>query len=510
MKKALAFMLMLMLVFASVSALAEYDEQVFFTVCTTKTLAAGDYNSDGLAQYIAEKFNVDWEVWPVASDSHDEKVRVWINSESMPTIATWSDWSYAEYADYVDQGLLRALPEGWEEKYPNLAHMQEVSTLADMAKIDGTTYAIANSTFGVFCQPKVITNHETCYYRKDYATALGYEFGDTVTFSEFKAFLKDCVDNDMSGTGETYGLVAYPVYMNSFFFDNAGIDVDSWYDGEGSMVWGPLDDGALECLEMEREWYQEGLLYPDYYLLASNEVQSYYDLGKAAAIFTTGPVSEHVLCVNGLTENGYDPEECYGCVLVTPDDGVAHSIETTNFWTIIVFNPDTDDETMDRVLSLMDWLATEEGVYTCQMGVKGVEWDFDENGKAYFLDAALNEDGSVKSQYDRNPSYGIWRQLAILSDDFNFVSPAYPTWVQDSCMNCYNVKGEAEVLPISFNYKFFTGESKNVFSVDVNAAITEIVLGNQDIETAWNKFIDDNRGMWEPLMNDMNAEYYAD
>ena len=71
------------------------------------------------------------------------------------------------------------------------------------------------------------------------------------------------------------------------------------------------------------------------------------------------------------------------------------------------------------------------------------------------------------------------------------------------------MKGEAEVLPISFNYKFFTGESKNVFSVDVAAAITNIVVGNDDIETTWQKFIDDNRGMWEPLMNDMNAEYYG-
>ncbi|MBR2664435.1 MAG: hypothetical protein IKE25_12020, partial [Clostridia bacterium] len=82
MKKFLILLLAAMMIFSCVSAYAEYEKPVFFTVCTTKTESAGDYNSDGLAQYFKEKFNIDYEVWPIAADSHDEKVRVWVNSDS--------------------------------------------------------------------------------------------------------------------------------------------------------------------------------------------------------------------------------------------------------------------------------------------------------------------------------------------------------------------------------------------------------------------------------------------
>ena len=66
MKKIVALVLAVMLLLSAASALAEFDQKVFFTVSTHQTQAAGDYNSDKLAKYVQEKFNVDYEVWPVA------------------------------------------------------------------------------------------------------------------------------------------------------------------------------------------------------------------------------------------------------------------------------------------------------------------------------------------------------------------------------------------------------------------------------------------------------------
>ncbi len=509
MKKLFAFLLITALLISCTGAMAEYDEPVFFTVCTSKTEAAGDYNSDGLAQYMKEKFNIDYEVWPVASDSHDEKVRVWINSEAMPTMTSWLSWNYSEYLDYVDQGLLGGLPDGWEEKYPNLLHMIEMTGLKDALTVDGTIYAIPNAVFGVFLNMENITSHATTWYRKDWAKELGYEFGDTTTLSEFKAFLKECIDKDMSGTGKTFGLVANTNYTNSFFFDAIGLDYDGWMKGEDGMIWAPTMEGYTDMLATMREWYKEGLLHPDYYSIPSGEVRDYLATGQCAAMEQDGPVSAHVSLVNAYKDNGLDPDEVFACTLITGDDGVAHSIETTNFWTIIIFNPETDDVTMDRCLALIDYLCSEEGIITCQMGVPGVEWDYDENGELMYYDVVKAEDGSIKTMYDRNPSYRVWRQLGMLSDDFNFVSPAYPSWIQDACMHCYDVKSEAEVLPYNFDYFLYSSETKNVYSVDISGAVTGIVIGDDDIETAWQKFIDDNVGMWKPLLDELNEEYYG-
>ena len=508
MKKIVALVLAVMLLLSAASALAEFDQKVSFTVCTSQTQAAGDYNSDKLAKYVQEKFNVDYEVWPIAYDSQNEKVRVWINSESMPSLNAWIDWNISEYSEYVDQGLLGALPEGWEQDYPNLHRMIEKTGLMDKLTIDGKLYAVPNAVFGVFLDMDPITNHSTTWYRADWAEQLGYHFGDTATFAEFRKYLEDCIANNMSGMDATYGLVGTSDYVNSFFFDATGVDYDGFMETEDGMVWGPTLEEIPETIKMIRDWYQSGLIYPDYYLLSSTDAPEYFYVGNCAALRKDGPVSSHVGVAEGLEENGIDPSVAKP-ILLTGDDGVVHAQETTNYWTVIIFNPENDAETMARLCSMIDWLYSEEGILCCQMGVPGVEWDYDAEGKPYYLDAAIGEDGKVISQWDRNPSYRIWRQLGMLSDDFNFVSPAYDPALQEQCKHCYEVKAAGDVLPYNYDYAFYSSETKNVYSVDIKSGVTEVVIGTDDVDKAWQKFIDDNRGMWEPLLHELNAEYFG-
>ena len=65
------------------------------------------------------------------------------------------------------------------------------------------------------------------------------------------------------------------------------------------------------------------------------------------------------------------------------------------------------------------------------------------------------------------------------------------------------------MLPYNYDYFLYSSETKNVYSVDIAGAVTAIVIGDEDIETAWNKFIDDNAGMWKPLLEELNAEYFG-
>lgn len=508
MKKLIALLVVAIMALSCMGAFAEYDTPVSFTVCTTQTQAAGDYSSDPLARYVQEKFNVNYEVWPIAFDSQDEKVRVWINSESMPTMTTWMNWGYSEYLDYVDQGLLGALPEGWEMDYPNLYKMIEASGIMDYLTVDGEIYAIPHSVFANFCDIDTYTSHNMVFYRKDWANQLGYEFGDTATMSEFKAFLQECIEKDMSGTGATQGLVATKDYLNNLFMNMTGIDYDGFVEEADHMEWGPNYQVVADQIGVMRQWYQDGVIHPDYYLLATTEANEYFNIGGCAAIYRDGVVGAYYECIDELKENGIENSEV-APVMLTADDGVLRTLECTNYWSITVFNPENDAETMARVLALTDWLCSAEGQIICQMGVPGVEWDYDAEGNPAYLEAALDENGEVVSQWDRNTSFRIWRQLGILSDDFNFVSPFYPAEIQEQILNLYNVRAEGEVIPYNFNYGFFASETKNIYSVDILGAVTELVIGDADIATAWQQFIDNNSGMWKPLLDELNAEYFG-
>ena len=95
MKKILALLLCLMLI-GTVSALAEYDTHVNFTINAGHTNAAMDYNSDNLYKLVSEKFNFDYEVFPVSKDAQDDKIRIWINGGTMPDSVTWRNFNYQE------------------------------------------------------------------------------------------------------------------------------------------------------------------------------------------------------------------------------------------------------------------------------------------------------------------------------------------------------------------------------------------------------------------------------
>ena len=81
--------------------------------------------------------------------------------------------------------------------------------------------------------------------------------------------------------------------------------------------------------------------------------------------------------------------------------------------------------------------------------------------------------------------------------------------LQEQCKHSYELKAAGEVLPYNYDYAFYSSETKNIYSVDIKSGVTEIVIGTGDVDEAWQKFIDDNRGMWEPLLNELNAEYFG-
>ena len=81
-----------------------------------------------LYKLVSEKFNFDYEVYPVSKDAQDEKIRTWINGGTMPDTVTWRNFKYQEYVTYAEQGLIAPIPEDWGTKYPNLYDMMK-STL---------------------------------------------------------------------------------------------------------------------------------------------------------------------------------------------------------------------------------------------------------------------------------------------------------------------------------------------------------------------------------------------
>ena len=76
-------------------------------------------------------------------------------------------------------------------------------------------------------------------------------------------------------------------------------------------------------------------------------------------------------------------------------------------------------------------------------------------------------------------------------------------------MALYKARAEhGAYIPLDVDYMFFTSEAKSQYSVSIDDEIMRLILDSSvDIDTEWAKFIEDNRALWEPVVNDLNAAF---
>ncbi len=514
MKKILAIALAAVLLLSTCAALAEYDKHVTFTVNGTHTNSTMDYNHDALYDYIAGMFNFDYEIYPVSKDAQSEKIRTWVNGGTMPDLITWRDFAYQEYVDYASNGLLAALPDDWMEKYPNL-YEQMIGCMGEEQfkkfEVDGQYYGIAHARNYRFNPVDKLVDHISVYYRKDWAKALGMEIGEVITQSQLKDYLKGCVEKDLAGNGNTIGLCEEPGRLATFFTMFSDVDYQKFYKTDDGYAWGFADPTVLAAAQLANEWYQEGLIDPDFYLYKSADAITKFSTGAAAMMFGNCQASSYLGYKQQFDQGtGLNSDECVGIATIATDDGVTRAIECLNWWSVSMFAPETDPEVLDRILTAMDYCATKEGQVACNMGIPGKDWEFDENGDVKIL-MPQNEDGSYPNIVDIYNSYSVFRTWALNADDFLFINPTYDKEVViDPILSFYQFRTKGYVIPLDVDYEFFSSENKANYSLSLKDEFAKLVIGAPaDVETEWNSYIEANVNIWQPVIDDLDAEFFG-
>ena len=512
MKKYLAILLAALLAFSAFGAIAEgdYSEHVSFTGSGLAELSDdGDYTSDAVYQYMTDKFNFDYELYALTWANWSEKNRIWISTNDMPDFTFW-DINYSEYLDYIDQGLIRALPDGWEERFPNLKSAVDATGIGEKIKVDGKTYMIPKVTFFAFIDFDASVSTQGLFYRKDWLEQLGMEpFGTSVTMDQVIAFAKAAIEADLAGTGNTIGITSDTVKLTNEIMNLNSVGYDQFVKKDGKYVWGPTMDSVVDSIEYYRELYQSGIFDPDFYLYNSKEHRNVFTAGNAAMMLCEGSVDNVVSRINefGAANEG-DPYDKIGFTTILGSDGKWHGMASGNFWAASIFNPELDDVTMERILAIFDFLCTKEGQELVSLGIKDKDWTVDESGN-YVLLREKDADGNyphIKTVY---PSICFWFTLVVLPDAFAFDNPGNDMRARQTVLDMYDTKLSGQgYIPFDADYKFYTSDAKATYSVDVNSEIVRLVLdGDANIAEEWAKFIEKNSGMWKPLLDELNENF---
>lgn len=495
-----------------------YEEKISFTMTNWYSMinanAGFDLEEDAYVQWVLDKFNVEIDAWALPSSSDSlSTTRLWLNAGTVPEcFLINTTMPMTELRQYIDMGMLKPLPENWKEQWPNLAAMTESTGYLEAATIDGITYAIPHAVFYGYDEFDPLPEHKSIHFRKDWAEKVGMaDFGadGTIKMSELAEYLTKVKDAGLCSKPYLAGTIsnALPLFKlaNGMTNDSDFVKTDSGY------VWQPATEEYVQVIKQVDEWYDKGLLDPDAYVTDSDTAFEEYKNGLSPAIYLSGNVGVyHDMLNDVLKRSGYLPSnseeraklcDVYGMAAIESEDGTVYTNATKNYYTMHAFSPNCPDATMVRILDMMDYFCSPEGLVGAINGIPGTDWEFDENGNFVIL----NEELGAGEYASPSRYFAVW---GTADDSISFLpgSCGYHEKEQELVRNMYKVKENGVVFPIDMNIELLDTDAKNNYSAGVASKVTSIVISSTDIDADWAAYVEEYRSMYEPVLEDLNNQ----
>jgi putative aldouronate transport system substrate-binding protein len=488
-----------------------YDENMTISWASVMVKEGTDYNADEFTKQWCEKFNIKWDMIPLTWDNWAEKLRIWINSEDMPDIATW-DYKHGEFATYVEQELVKKLPDDWKARWPNVSKAYDATVIgAQLDKMFGGTYCLPKPRFAMNKPSEILPDHMSLYMRKDWMEAAGAEIKDAYTIDELLQIARLIKEKDPGKLGNKLvpievrtGNMALLFTYASYAYNRSPAD---FYRGEdGKYKWGPADPQTLEGLKLYQNAYREGLLHKEFYTLKQNEdLEDYYVAGTAAITCEGGLGYYQNLYGKELQRNlGLDPNKAMHIATILGNDGKYYSPEVINFWTANIFSPSIEDKKLERIMDIFDYSASEDGQLSLRLGIKDKDWEKDANGD---IISKLPAGESVDTVYDS--IMPLYINMLILSDDFDMINPSYDQSYRDRTKRLYALRtansDASTLVPTDWTAYFQDSPSRRKVAFDYANEYAQLILKDGDLEANWKAWVKDRMQLVEPVLKELDA-----
>lgn len=491
----------------------DYSEHYTYSYASTQITESTDYNSpdDAMTQYWQQKYNFDWDIFSISSDKWDQTVNTWVYAEDLPDITIF-DYKHPQMMDWVDQGLVFEFPKGWQERWPNVAKVQEYGGLQPIfEEMTGSTYFLARTNYATNlpCTPGINPTNMMVYIRKDWAEAVGVEIKDYYTVDEIMEYARLVKEKDPGNVGKDL----VPLGLSSSNCYNVFVSSESTYvssnyylyrDDSNNFHWGLADEDTLDGLKLWRQAFDEGLLNKEFYSYSGSEdVEDFYVRGVSGLMWYQGGARYQQDVANRMNDNlGLDYSETVHQCFIIGNDGEYHSAPRGNFWGVIMFNPDIPIEKWERYMDMLDESCSAEGQRLIRMGFEGTDWKYDSNGEMISL---IPDGKDARSKY---PSiYPVYHQWCMLSDDFVLINPNYPKEYRDLTIHMYKLKEElgknGTCPPIDYGIYLYSSDATAALSFEYETDFANIVVNGEDVETAWKAWLDSWAYLMDPVLKEL-------
>ena len=242
------------------------------------------------------------------------------------------------------------------------------------------------------------------------------------------------------------------------------------------------------------------------------DVNLFMQTGRVGIIFDGAPTASVQHIHQDFTDFlGINADDALGLATLLGADGLYHQRDLINYWGAVCFSPQADQAVVDRWLDLMDFTASREGYPGTQMGIKGIDWDWEGTTLVSFNPPDVRLPGSD----GKYPSLGHVLGSSILWDDLAFDNPNIDIKYRNMSRVLYTERFQTSDR-VSFPYAnwdlwmFDTPEYRRAQGIDYSTELANLVVNStsmEDLIANYHAWIDSQMAIIQPVLNQLNAAF---
>ncbi|MCR5254897.1 MAG: extracellular solute-binding protein [Acetatifactor sp.] len=445
-----------------------------------------DYNENKFFQELEKRTNVHIEFMCPAIGEEPTAYNLMIASDELPDIIAHNGYHYADGLDAaVDDGYYLDLTpylDTYLSNYNKLRLKSDFfakSTVTDKGRVVGF--------YQIFSEPQ--PPYKGLQIRKDWLDDLGLDV--PVTFDDWEEMLVAFRDKKNAYSPLSIGSLGYNMDSNSM---SAGYNVlNGFMNVNGTVKYGPIEDGWRKYLTKMNDWYNKKLIDPDFMtgggympdmsIITSGQCGAWDSMYTMPALYEASSDDKNmqIIPVASPVENVGDE------VHVRLADSIIHAYCTIS----------ADSENAELAMKWLDYMCTEEGSLLANYGVEHESFEFDSNGKPQFTELVTNNpDGYSFAQcmtyYALPPS--------LIGGDYDWTRELSSVPEEDVVsMDVWGAVSDDYNMPAGISYT--SDEAKELGEIvnNINTYITEktsqFITGVADINTEWDTYVNDIKAM---------------
>lgn len=486
-----------------------FDERLEITIGTIASVTV----DNSLFDYIEEKFNVDITYYMLDYNAWSDQVNGMINGGDMIDCLEWDLRPHlsALYQDHIVGEILKPLPSDLRY-FPNIKSALEKMPVLDFlkGKNDGKLYCMPLQHGIEDSEDGVLVSDMHYIYRRDWAKQAGlYKEGDKYTFAEMEQLLqafKAKSENIKPFADVTWGIGS----LVNYFVTQSGPFVK---DSSGKYVWKYSQQSFMTGLNKVKQMLEDGYYNVDFYTNTESDLFNDYKGNRIGIYYNNYTISNlynlrKAMKTSNPTMTEEQVRDSTATFYLVDENGKVANEGMDNWWSVMLFNAKLSNKKMARILAMMDWFLSEEGLKYCAYGIKGVDWTEDEEGEVTLL---WQKDGSG-NYIEKDLGAQNLRWLVSTCSDMHLLNPLIPQSVKDDYlayrneMNRLKSEGGLHFIGIDRAMHWLSAPNKDYYSgafrTEAQTNITKYISGETNAITNFNNKY---KTAIEKVLNEINT-----